>query len=267
MRLNVTVPGPVFARHAAGLVIVLFVASSAAAQSVRGTATYLERMALPAGATFEALLEDVSRADAPAEVIGRTQMTPPGNPPIPFEIRYDPTRIQPSRTYHVRARILLGERLVFTTDTAYPVLTRGSADTVSVLMRRAAAAPITPPGQTGGSSMTLQQTYWKATELAGRPVVAGTVGREAHLVLSAEGRVTGSDGCNHVAGTYEMTGDGLRFSRMIATQMACRNTGDTERAFHDTLNRAAGWRIAADRLELFDAAGALLGRFEAADRK
>jgi putative lipoprotein len=267
MRLNVTVPGRVFARHGASLVIVLLVASTAAAQSVRGTATYLERMALPAGATFEALLEDVSRADAPAEVIGRTQMTPPGNPPIPFEIRYDPTRIQPSRTYHVRARILLGERLIFTTDTAYPVLTRGSADTVSILMRRAAGAPITPPGPTGGPSMTLQQTYWKATELAGRPVVAGTVGREAHLVLSAEGRVTGSDGCNQVAGTYELIGDGLKFSRMIATQMACQNTGNTEPAFHDALNRAARWRIAGDRLELFDEAGALLGRFEAAGRK
>ena len=195
-------------------------------------------------------------------------MTPPRNPPISFEIRYDSTRIQPSRTYHVRARILLGERLLFTTDTAYPVLTRGRVDTVSVLMRRVAATPIMPPGpQSGGPPMTLQQTYWKATELAGRPVPAGAASREAHLVLAADGRVTGADGCNRVAGTYELTGEVVKFSRMIATQMACPNTGETERAFHDALNRAAAWRIAGNRLELFDAAGAPLGRFEAADRK
>ena len=34
--------------------------------TVTGTATYRERMALPANAVFEAVLEDVSKADAPA---------------------------------------------------------------------------------------------------------------------------------------------------------------------------------------------------------
>ena len=45
--------------------------------SLTGTATYRERIALPPGAVFEATLEDVSRADAPAEVLGRTQMESP----------------------------------------------------------------------------------------------------------------------------------------------------------------------------------------------
>ena len=36
--------------------------------AVRGTATWRERMALPPGAVLEAMVEDVSRADAPAEV-------------------------------------------------------------------------------------------------------------------------------------------------------------------------------------------------------
>jgi hypothetical protein len=39
--------------------------------AVKGTASYRERMALPPGAVLEATLEDVSRADAAAEVIGR----------------------------------------------------------------------------------------------------------------------------------------------------------------------------------------------------
>jgi putative lipoprotein len=47
-------------------------------------------MALPPGAVLEATLEDVSRADAAAEVIGQARVEEPGNPPIPFEIRYDP---------------------------------------------------------------------------------------------------------------------------------------------------------------------------------
>jgi putative lipoprotein len=70
---------------AAALLLVL-AASAASAQSVRGTATYRERIAMPAGAVFEATLEDVSRADAPADVIGRARVTSPSTPPIAFEI-------------------------------------------------------------------------------------------------------------------------------------------------------------------------------------
>jgi uncharacterized lipoprotein YbaY len=43
-------------------------AHTAMAQSIQGTATYRERMALPPSAAFEATVEDVSRADAPADI-------------------------------------------------------------------------------------------------------------------------------------------------------------------------------------------------------
>ena len=45
------------------------IADDTFAQTIEGTATYRERMALPKGAVFEATLEDVSRADAPAVVV------------------------------------------------------------------------------------------------------------------------------------------------------------------------------------------------------
>jgi uncharacterized lipoprotein YbaY len=73
---------------------------------VKGTATYRERMAMPANAVFEATLEDVSKADAKAEIIGQARIEQPGNPPIRFEITYDPSRIVSSHRYVVRARIL-----------------------------------------------------------------------------------------------------------------------------------------------------------------
>lgn len=113
------------------------VVHAAAAESVQGTAVYRERIALPPTAVFEATLEDVSRADAPGVVIGRVRIAPPGNPPIRFAIGYDPARIDQRRTYVVRARILDGARLMFTTDASYPVLTRGHGTTVSLLMRMA----------------------------------------------------------------------------------------------------------------------------------
>ena len=122
---------------------------------VKGTATYRERMALPPGAILEATLEDVSKADAAAEQIAQTRVEHPGNPPIPFEIKYDPARIAPNHRYAVRARILVGEQLLFTTDQQYPVLTGGHGHEVQLLLRRASA---TPPA--GGQLALLSR--WRA---------------------------------------------------------------------------------------------------------
>lgn len=121
-------------------------ASDAAADSdapdaavVRGTATYRERIALPPDAILEVVLEDVSRADAPAEVVGSVIRENPGSPPFSFEIPYDPARVEERQTYAVRAAIRHDGRLMFTTDTFYPVLTRGSGTEVEILLRRVAA--------------------------------------------------------------------------------------------------------------------------------
>jgi copper homeostasis protein (lipoprotein) len=52
---------------------------------VQGTALYRERIALPSDAAFEAVLEDVSRADAPARVLGSARLDQAGNPPFRFD--------------------------------------------------------------------------------------------------------------------------------------------------------------------------------------
>lgn len=102
---------------------------------VGGTATYRERIALPPDATFEAVLEDVSLVDVPAIEIARTSITGASGPPFRFSISYDRARIDPQHSYSIRARILVDGRLLFTTDTSYPVLTRGAGSTVDMAMR------------------------------------------------------------------------------------------------------------------------------------
>jgi len=113
-----------------------FSPESMAAAHIRGSAAYRERMALPASAVFEAALEDISRTDVPAEMIGHTRIEHPGNPPITFEIAYDPARINPNRSYSVRARITVADQLIFTTTESYPVLTRGNGNQVTLLLQR-----------------------------------------------------------------------------------------------------------------------------------
>jgi len=446
------------------LTLLAFAAAASAQSVVTGTASYRERMALPPGAVFEATLLDVSRAGAPAETVGRTRIESPGNPPIRFEIAYDPAHIRPERSYAVRATIREGGRLLFTTDTHAPVLTRGSpsevtltlvrtggaqavpralgslpatfegdlpcadcpairyhldlfpggayflrtihvdrppaggvetlgrwaanregsmlmlalgqephlrfairdTDTLRLLdrqgraiesahnhdLRRAAAfAPIEPrgafagtytyradagrftecrsglalpvaaegdnaalehaysgarrtedealvvsvegriaqrpavegsglrpmllverytgiwPGESCGApfaTATLANTYWKLTRLGGVPVLVGAKQREPHLVLrEQEMRVTGSGGCNRFSGSYALDGDRISFGQIAATMMACLEGMDHERPFFDALSRAASWRMERLHLELLDAGGAQVARFEA----
>lgn len=108
--------------------------------SVTGTITYRERMALPPGSTVEVTLEDVSRADAPAEVIARLRESTPGQPPIPFQLSFDPNRINARNRYAVRARIFDGARLLFTSTTTTLVLTQGRGTTANLVLQRAAAS-------------------------------------------------------------------------------------------------------------------------------
>jgi Type III secretion system lipoprotein chaperone (YscW) len=90
-------------RSAALVALLTLSAGTALAHSIEGTATYRERMALPPAAVFEAVLEDVSRADASAVTIAQIRLTPPGNPPITFTIAYDPRKIVANHRYAVRA--------------------------------------------------------------------------------------------------------------------------------------------------------------------
>ena len=229
------------------------------AQSIQGTATYRERVALPSDAALEVIVEDVSRADAPAVIIGATRIASPGNPPIAFTVAYDAAKVSEERHYVIRASVIAAGKLLFTTDTATPVLTRGAPDNVSLLMRMVAATATSPPAAAGGRS--LEGTYWRAIELAGKPTPAQDPKREAHLLFQPGGRVSGSDGCNRITAGYQRQDDALTFGQIAGTRMACADSAEIEGAFQAALKGTARFRIAGDRLELLDGSGARVAAF------
>lgn len=104
------------------------------APEITGRAHYRARITMPAAAVFEATLEDVSRADAPSEVIGSVRMTRLDPPPFRFKIPYDPAKVVPGHRYVVRARITLDEVTRFRTTTVYPVLGPDGAKHVELEM-------------------------------------------------------------------------------------------------------------------------------------
>jgi putative lipoprotein len=78
------------------------------AAQVTGTLMYRERVALRPGSVAEVWLLDTSLADAPAVEIAYQKIEDPGNPPA--------------------------DQLLFTSDTHYPVLTRGAGNTAEVML-------------------------------------------------------------------------------------------------------------------------------------
>lgn len=115
-----------------------------ATASVSGTATYRERIALPPDAVFEARLEDVSRADAAAELVASTRTESPGAPPFKFTLTYDPARIEVAHRYAIRARVLHGDEVLFTSDTHTPLPAGPDAAPIEIMMVQA-GRPATAP--------------------------------------------------------------------------------------------------------------------------
>ena len=318
---------------------------------VTGSATYRERIALPQKAVFEASVEDVSRADAASVRIGQVRIDSP-RVPVSFSIPVDASKVQANGRYVVRAQITLDGRLLYTSDTAHPVLGPNSTKQVDILMRRVGDAPAVsepkrmqgvytyiadsslfvdcasgqrlpvaeagdnaalqsayaasrpspgaamlatvegrvstaPPVEAGGAPRTvlvvkrfvaigagpcgtphstavLENTYWKLVLLNGKPVAASERQREPHFILQQQQqRVTGSGGCNRLLGGYTLKDNELSFGRSAGTLMMCPDGMEQERAFLAALAATARWRIVAEQLDLMDAGGATLARFEA----
>jgi uncharacterized lipoprotein YbaY len=100
-----------------------------------GDVTYRQRIALPPGSVIEVQLQDVSRADAPAQMIASQTITTSGeNVPIPFVLMYDPAEIDPRSTYTLGARITVDGDLQWINAGRYAVLTGGNPTDHVVVM-------------------------------------------------------------------------------------------------------------------------------------
>jgi heat shock protein HslJ len=95
-----------------------------------------------------------------------------------------------------------------------------------------------PSGSQDATDASIENTHWRLTALGDNPVAADSEQREAFLVLDPkQHRVSGSGGCNRLAGSYELNGDQLKFGQMAGTMMACPQGMDTEQAFLQSLGR------------------------------
>ncbi|MBX3357719.1 MAG: YbaY family lipoprotein [Phycisphaeraceae bacterium] len=93
-----------------------------------GTVTYADKMAISKDAIVDIALRDVTQADAPSKTVAIERFAAKDQVPIPFQLAYDPGRIDPLRRYALEATISVNAKVLFSTTSPVPVLTQGARD-------------------------------------------------------------------------------------------------------------------------------------------
>lgn len=234
-------------------------AAYAETRTLSGTVTYRERMALPPDARITVQLQDVSRADAPAQVLGETVIAPPVQVPVPFRLEYDDSAIRPGHSYALQARITRGDRLMFINTSRHAVFGDQPDSTgigaTGIVVERVARNPDAKADAMTEPDPAALTGRWLAEDIGGMGVLDRV---ESVLELAADGGVTGSGGCNHMRGTATLGRADIRFGPLAATRRACvPAVGDQEARFFAALAASRHWQLdeARGKLRLLDGQG------------
>ena len=226
--------------------------SAADSATLSGTVVLRQPAVLPAGTLLTVTLEDVSLADAPAVVVGQMQFEVKDQlASIPFTLIYPVPAVQPGSVYAARARLTLGDRLLFTTTQ------RNSVDPLNPSPIELVVDSVAMDALPAAPDASLTNTYWKILEVDGQPVAAVQQMREPQLVLNGQdGRFAGSGGVNRLMGGYTVDGKGLTFSQVASTMMAgAPEAMQQEQTIVVALGAVRGFSIAGDQLTLVDDSG------------
>lgn len=140
MQKKITTFLPIYTIALSVLMLVWYASNAMSSEIARvtGTLTYLQRTALPPDAVVYITLMDVSpRQDASGDIIARQTITSPSQIPIPFELKYNPARINSKYTYAIQAHISVKGKLLFRNTSPYPAITHGNPNIINVIVNPA----------------------------------------------------------------------------------------------------------------------------------
>ena len=227
--------------------------ADAMTSSIKGTASYRERIALTPGHTFKVTLSDVSVADRTAPVLAESsRLLENEQVPLSFELEVEGDQFLPNHQYSVRAVLIDPDgNLAWTTDTAYPVNVALEAQNLGMLRLVKAGATdkqsanADPAVQAG---VELAGTSWQVEDVASGGVIDKS---NLTLVFDENGRLGGSSGCNQYSGEFSVEGSKLTVGKIAGTMMACPPAlMDLEQKFLAVLTEAAEFSIDTEKRKL-----------------
>ena len=113
-----------------------------------------------------------------------------------------------------------------------------------------------------GSEDELTANIWLLTDLGGTAPLPDT---SVTAEFDEEGRVSGNAGCNNYSTSYTVDGDQISFGEVVgSTMMMCPDPVMAQEALYlEALDNTTTYEIVDDELNLMDANGDKLARFEA----
>lgn len=123
-----------------------------------------------------------------------------------------------------------------------------------------------PSTHTALNLAQLENRTWVATQIGNNPIKTSPTARNIPSLQfdAATKRVSGSDGCNRLMGTYTVKKDQLEFGELMGTQMACLEGNNLDAEFNEALSKVTHFQVYNKSLKLLDRYGNPLIHFESA---
>jgi heat shock protein HslJ len=107
--------------------------------------------------------------------------------------------------------------------------------------------------RSGGDVEVLRGVDWRLVELRGQPAAPTDIARRPWLRFEVDSaRVSGSGGCNRMAGPVHIDGTVLHFGALVSTRMACADNALTRQEvdFQSALGSTDNYEVRSDTLVL-----------------
>ncbi len=161
--------------------------------------------------------------------------------PIPFELPYDPAKIDQRLSYSVKARILVNGGIRWISQTAYPVLTHGSpSSNVEIVVTAVSAS----------ASGLVDKKWILQSMIVDKAAVGLEPGVATTIRFAVDGRYSGSGGCNTYTGSYKLQENTISLGTAAATLKACTNGMEQEKQFFAALPKVSTFKSTVDGLQL-----------------
>lgn len=240
------------------LALLTIIPAFAADVTFSGQVAYRERMALPPNSSLTVTLVGLPGGKRVASA--RANLGDKVGSPIQFSLNVRSNVLTNRRAYGLIAEIAADGYVFFSNAQPVPIdLIAPSAILIPVQFTppppQEAPKQILPPVETPNPLLGI---VWTVTSIGGDPVLPLST---LTLSIAADHRTGGSGGCNSYFTEADFSSPPLSFSPIAGTKMACDPAIMVqETRFFAALGATAGYELAGNALNLFDAAGiALVG--------
>ncbi|MEZ5895431.1 MAG: META domain-containing protein [Parvularculaceae bacterium] len=212
--------------------------------TISGSITYRERILPPKDSYAVVQLNDVSRADAPAETLAEDVISLNGKSvSVEYNLTVDADILDPRMTYAVRAKILdNADALLWTSDSVHRIDPLAGDQTLDMIILKRVES------SANAVSSTLTDGSWQVESINGVDVIDTS---KTSIAFGEDGRIVGVAGCNRFSADYSAHGGLLQIGAAAVTERACVPAlADQEQRFFDVFNNITRYA--------YDANGVLL---------